>query len=113
MRLPQRLLVSRVTRQQDGFKGCDFWIGGISSTVFSPVGNDTSIWTALLQATCGWEDIYKNDSDDELEGLRRSMNPGAAEDERHWGNWADFAAMRNIKENETDEDEEYESMNED
>ncbi|KAK2463741.1 hypothetical protein APHAL10511_004234 [Amanita phalloides] len=40
--------------QQDGIKSCDYWVGGISPTVFSPVGNDdASIWMALLQATYG------------------------------------------------------------
>jgi hypothetical protein len=34
------------------------------------------------------------------EALRRSMNPGTAQDEHHWENWADFTAMRNIKEDE-------------
>ena len=102
-----------VRYQQDNFKSCDFWVGGISPAVFSFVGDqDASIWTALLQATSGWEDIYKNNPDGRAdkveEGIRRSMNPGTAEDEHHWGNWADFTAMDNIKENENDE-----SMDED
>jgi hypothetical protein len=99
------------TCQQDGFKSCDFWVGGISPTVFSPVGDhDAGIWMALLQAMYGWEDIYlEGRADDVEEGLRRSMNPGTAQDEHHWGNWADFTALRNIKENE----EEDESMHED
>jgi hypothetical protein len=89
--------LTRVECSQDGF--CDFWVGGISPTVFSPVDDhDASIWMALLQATYDWEDIYKKNPDETKagqveEGLRRSMNPGAAEDERHWGNWADFMAM--------------------
>ncbi|KAK2467168.1 hypothetical protein APHAL10511_000717 [Amanita phalloides] len=103
--------------KQDGFKSCDFWVGGISPTVFSPVGDhDASIWMALLQAAYGWEDVYKTNLDglgtnNVEEGLRRSMNPGTAQDECHWENWADFTAMGNIKENE--DSESGESMDED
>ena len=102
--------LTRITCQQDSVKSCDFWVGGISPTVFSPVGDqDARIWAELLQATYGWEDIYKKNpegrADKGEEGLRRSMNPGAGEDEHHW-NWADFEAMRKIKENEKDENEE-------
>ena len=106
--------LKRVTCQQHGFKSCDFWAGGISPTVFSPVGDqDASTWTALLQATYSWENIYKEKSDGDAleECLRRSMNPGTSEDEHHWENWADFTAMGNIKENEIEQDEE--SMDED
>ena len=113
--------LTRVPCQPDGFRSCDFWVGSISPTVFSPVGDqDASIWMALLQATYGWEDIYKKNADgranDMEEGLRRSMNLGMASDERHWENWADFRAMGKIvvkkDENEEDErmDEEDESM---
>jgi hypothetical protein len=94
---------------QDGLDSCDLWVGGISPTVFSPVGDrDADIWMALLQASYGWEDVYKNNSDGKAskmeEGLRRSLNPGTAKDKHHWENWADFAAMGKIgKENEEDE----------
>ncbi|KIL64218.1 hypothetical protein M378DRAFT_628828 [Amanita muscaria Koide BX008] len=96
---------------EDGVDSLDFWVAGISPTVFSPVGDDdASIWTALLQATYGWEDIYKKNPDGSLtdpaeEGLRRSMNPGTAKDGSHWENWADFAPMRKIKVNAEDENE--------
>jgi hypothetical protein len=64
---------------------------------------------ALLQAMCGWEDIYKKNPEGRAAGveeaLRRSMNPGTAQDERHWENWADFTAMRNIKEDDESMDE--------
>jgi hypothetical protein len=106
----------RVTCQQDGFKSCDFWVGGIS--VFSPVGDhDASIWMAFLQIMYDWEDIYKKNpegrADSVEEGPRRSMNLGTAEGERHWGNWADFTAMRNIEENEKDETEDEDESMED
>jgi hypothetical protein len=89
--------LTHVPCQQDGFKS-DFWVGGISPTVFSPVSeDDASTWMALLQATYGWEDIYKNNPDGRAdkaeEALRRSMNPGTAVDGHHWENWADFAAL--------------------
>ncbi|KAM6499175.1 hypothetical protein JOM56_004683 [Amanita muscaria] len=100
---------------EDGVNSLDLWVAGISPTVFSPVGDDdASIWTALLQATYGWEDIYKKNPDGRTdpaeEGLRRSMNPGTAKDGSHWDNWADIAQMRNIKVNAEDENE---SMDED
>ena len=38
----------------------DLWVCSISPKVFLPVGDDdTSIWMAPLQATCGWEDITR------------------------------------------------------
>ena len=103
----------------DGFH--DLWVGSISPTVFSPVGDDdASIWMALLQATCGWEDIYKKNSDGSAdkveEGFRRSMNPGTAIDERHWGNWTNFGNEEESEEEEDEseeEEEEDESMDED
>ena len=106
-----------VPRKNCDSKGCDLWVGGISPTIFPPVGDhDASIWEALLQATYGWEDMYKKNfdgrTDNMEEGLRRSMNPGTAEDERHW-NWADFSAMTKIKENQKDENEGDVNMDED
>ena len=76
----------------------DFWFGGISPNFCLPVGGDASIWTTLLQATYGWEDIYKRNPDGKAdileEGLRRSMNPGTATDENHWRNWTQFTDER-------------------
>ncbi|KAF8714726.1 hypothetical protein AX14_012689 [Amanita brunnescens Koide BX004] len=96
--------LTRVTCQQVGSKSCDFWVAGISPTVFSPVGRDASIWTALLQATYGWEDVYKMNPDGKAnkteEYLRRSMNPGTAKDKHHWENWVstnDLTAMDNFE----------------
>ena len=84
--------LTRVTCQQDGFKSCDFWVAGISPTVFSLVSRDVSIWTALLQATYGWEDVYKTNPDGKAdkteEYVRRSMNPpGTAKDKHYWEHW--------------------------
>ena len=109
--------IKLVPRKNCDFKGCDIWVGGISPAIFSPVGDhDASIWAALLQATYGWEDVYKKNfdgrADNMEEGLRRSMNPGTAKDERHW-NWADFSAMTKIKENQKDENEGDVNMDED
>ena len=95
---------------KEDFESYDFWVGGISPTVFLPVGDsDESIWTALLQASYGWEDLYKIDSDSNLmRGLRRSMNPGTAENKHHWENWADFTAMDNSDDDDEEEEEEDE-----
>ena len=103
---------------QDGLDSCDLWVGGISPTVFTPVGDgDADSWMALLQASYGWEDVYKNNSDGKAdkmeEGLRRSLNPGTAKDKHHWENWADFKAMDKIKENEDMDEDMDESMDED
>jgi len=65
----------------------DIWCSGISSDTFSAVeSSQEAIWTALLQASYGWESIYKGQSVDQ--DLRRSMNPGPATDIGHWSHWA-------------------------
>lgn len=78
--------LTRVTCQQDGLKTAV--TSGLA--VFSPVGDhDASILTELLQATYhdgpGLEDIWMTDK----------------------GNWVDFTAMGNMKEDEEDERIDY------
>ncbi|KAF8240637.1 hypothetical protein L208DRAFT_511167 [Tricholoma matsutake] len=65
----------------------DIWSAGLSSHFLNPIDPQTDIWDGLLQASYGWKDIYKAATDVERE-LRRSMNPGAADDGRHWTRWA-------------------------
>ena len=65
----------------------DIWCAGISSQVLNPVNPEADIWDALVQASYGWEDLYKAKSNIEQD-LRRSMNPGAAYDDGHWSRWA-------------------------
>lgn len=66
----------------------DIWCAGLSPEVLNPIkGHTTDIWHGLLQASYGWENTYKAGSDVE-KNLRRSMNPGAADDGGHWSRWA-------------------------
>jgi hypothetical protein len=63
----------------------------------------------LLQATYGWEDVYKANPDGKAdkteEDLRRSMNPGTAQDKHHWNNWAVVEKYKNVKKNKNKKDE--------
>jgi hypothetical protein len=65
----------------------DIWSAGLSSDFLNPIDPQTDIWDGLLQASYTWKDIYKAATDVEKE-LRRSMNPGAADDGGHWSRWA-------------------------
>ncbi|KAF8323573.1 hypothetical protein F5887DRAFT_1208074 [Amanita rubescens] len=72
----------------------DIWSAGLSSDFLGPIDPQTTdIWDGLLQASYGWKDIYKVATNVEKE-LRRSMNPGAANDGGHWSRWA---AVRGAK----------------
>lgn len=67
----------------------DIWCGGLSSEVLNPITVETAdIWHGLLQASYGWQQVYKAGTDVEKD-LRRSMNPGAADNSGHWSRWAD------------------------
>jgi len=62
----------------------DTWSAGLSSKFLEPITpNADGIWKALLRATYGWKAIYRAETDVAKE-LRRSMNPGAADDSGHW-----------------------------
>jgi len=65
----------------------DIWSAGLSSKFLSPITPNNDIWKALLQASYGWKAIYKAETD-VAKDLRRSMNPGAADDSGHWSRWA-------------------------
>jgi hypothetical protein len=68
----------------------DIWCAGLSHQVLNPIhASDVHIWDALLQASHGWQELYKADTEEE-ENLRRSMNPGAASDRGHWSRWVRF-----------------------
>ena len=64
----------------------DIWSAGLSSKFLNPIPPHSDIWKALLQASYGWKAIYKAETDVAKE-LRRSMNPGAADDSGHWSHW--------------------------
>jgi hypothetical protein len=66
----------------------DIWCAGLSSEFLNPIEPHTDIWDGLLQASYGWKQIYKAETD-VAKDLRRSMNPGAADDSiSHWSHWA-------------------------
>jgi len=65
----------------------DIWSAGLSSDFLDPIASTTDIWDSLLQASYGWKAIYKAETD-VSQDLRRCMNPGAADDNGHWSQWA-------------------------
>ena len=69
----------------------DIWSAGLSADFLNPIDPHTDIWDSLLQASYSWKEIYKAATDVEKE-LRRSMNPGAADDSGHWSRWAVLGA---------------------
>jgi len=86
-----------VTRHPPSSSYCtiiyDIWSAGLSSDFLDPITSNTDIWNALLQASYGWKAIYKAKTDMAKE-LRRSMNPGAADDDGHWSHWAARSSVR-------------------
>ena len=67
----------------------EIWISGLSSHFLAPIkDNQTNIWESLLQTSYDWKDIYKTETNI-AKDLRKSMNPGIADDEGHWSHWAD------------------------
>jgi hypothetical protein len=69
----------------------DIWCSGLSSDILVPVHGKDGIWGALLQASYGWQEIYSGK--DVPQGLRRSMNPGAALDRNHWSQWTESSVF--------------------
>jgi len=72
----------------------EIWISGLSSNFLAPIkDNQANIWEDLLQASYGWKDIYKTETD-VAEVLRKSANPGAADDDGHWSHWTDQSGAK-------------------
>ncbi|KAF8345733.1 hypothetical protein F5887DRAFT_154644 [Amanita rubescens] len=65
----------------------DIWCAGLSSDFLKPIGARADVWDGLLQASYGWKEIYKT-ATNVTKNLRRSQNPGAADDDGHWSRWA-------------------------
>jgi len=62
----------------------EIWCAGLVPQNLAPVtSTNNNLWTALLNASHGWEQIYKGENSD----LKKSMNPGAATDLAHWNGW--------------------------
>jgi hypothetical protein len=65
------------------FTSFDFWCAGLSAKILGPIMTDEQgTWEALLQASRGWQDIYKADAP--CAALRRAACPGSAADPDHW-----------------------------
>ena len=84
----EKILVNRRDPSSEyGAVVYEIWISGLSHLLLAPIKEDqTYIWKGLLQASYGWKDIY-NAETMEAKDLRRSMNPGAANDPAHWSKW--------------------------
>lgn len=83
-----RLHVIRHPLLPDGAVVYDIWSAGLSSDFLNPIVPQTDIWDNLLQASYGWNNVY-NTATAVAKELRRSMNPGAADDSGHWSRWTD------------------------
>lgn len=65
----------------------EIWCAGVSPEFLGVVmKNQEHIWSALLQASHGWKDVYKGGDT----VLKQSMNPGAATDNGHWTRWIEL-----------------------
>jgi hypothetical protein len=66
----------------------EIWCAGMSPEIFSPIeSQQVGIWDSLLQASYGWQTLYKSSST-VISDLRRSAVPGAALDPGHYSRWA-------------------------
>ncbi|KDQ58385.1 hypothetical protein JAAARDRAFT_154830 [Jaapia argillacea MUCL 33604] len=73
--------------EEGKFIAYDIWCAGISPLIFRPIDpSQGHVWEALLQASYGWQSVYR-DEDGRLVERRMSLNPGIAEDDGHWSNW--------------------------
>jgi hypothetical protein len=65
----------------------EIWCAGISPDILGAIdSSQATTWAALLQASYGWQSIYK--TRDGYSDIRRSRNPGAARDNGHWDSWS-------------------------
>jgi hypothetical protein len=60
----------------------DIWCAGLSCDILKSIELHTDIWDGLLKASYSWKQIYEAETDIAAD-LRRSMNPGAADDGGH------------------------------
>ncbi|KAF8223321.1 hypothetical protein L208DRAFT_1317347, partial [Tricholoma matsutake] len=66
----------------------EIWCAGISPDILGPIEQQQAgVWDSLLQASYGWEELYKTTSEVTAD-LRRSATPGAARDVGHYSRWA-------------------------
>jgi hypothetical protein len=79
--------MTRLKREEPvEFTSFDFWCAGLSKEVLGPIKEDEeSIWEALLQASRGWQDVYKADAP--RGELRRAACVGAGQHPAHWQNF--------------------------
>ncbi|KAF9218832.1 hypothetical protein BS17DRAFT_761849 [Gyrodon lividus] len=67
----------------------DFWVAGLDKDILVPIGEERSIWDALLQVSIwGWMDVYEGGGA-RTKALRQSVTPGAGVDEGYWGRWVE------------------------
>ena len=70
-----------------------FWVAGLSSKFLRPIGGEEEIWSELLGASRGWDEIYvehgrgKKEGRDRVTNQRRSMYPGGGTADAHWESW--------------------------
>jgi hypothetical protein len=85
---PSTIPIPRRDDKRTNFTVYDIWCAGLSPEVYAPIKNlvDTDTWLALLNASRGWEKLYKVRGP--AAGLRRQENVGAADHSDHWQQWS-------------------------
>ncbi|KAH7890673.1 hypothetical protein F5I97DRAFT_1826747 [Phlebopus sp. FC_14] len=86
--LVQPALSLHASQEEHSYLAYDFWVAGISPTILQPIKGKQNTWDALLQASYGWQEVYKARSRLQTK-LRKFANPGVATGEEHWENWWD------------------------
>ena len=89
-----------------------FWVAGLSSKFLRPVeveGNE--VWSGLLSASRGWDEIYverggQKQKRDRVTNQCRSMYPGGGAADAHWESWYKLSTEDVDLEEEEDTEEE-------
>lgn len=73
-----------VQKQREGkFTAYDIWASGLTGRVFSIIGEHIENWQALLDASHGWETIYRSLDKATVE-IKKTMTPMAGREDVFW-----------------------------
>ncbi|KAK2461413.1 hypothetical protein APHAL10511_005876 [Amanita phalloides] len=84
--------------QSEGYHNViyEIWCAGISPDILGAIEQQkVDIWKSLLQASYGWQELYKA-TPGEAADLRRSATPGAAADIGHYSCWVESPELQTL-----------------